>query len=216
MTMTNATHRQFERTVLPLREPLYGAAMRLTRAEAEADDLVQDTLLRAFRFWDRFEQGTNVKAWLFTILRNTFINRYHKNNRRADMLAEASQTMRALGPTVALGRTGQAGQFDAPDSGLARTASATAIRVALGELPEVYRRAVELADIEGLPYEAIAAELGCPMGTVMSRVHRGREQLHALLHEHALELSIAAADSVPGERRTQYTRTPRRAAEAVA
>lgn len=121
---TQADPRAFERVVIPLRENLYGAAMRFTRDPSEAEDLVQDTLLRAFRFWDTFEPCTNIKAWMFTILRNTFINGYHKNNRRADMLAEASQTMRALGPTVALGRTGQAGQFPAPDSGLTRTASA--------------------------------------------------------------------------------------------
>jgi RNA polymerase sigma-70 factor, ECF subfamily len=203
--MEAAARREFEQTALPLLDNLYGAAMRLTRDPAEAEDLVQDSMVRAYRFWDTFKQGTNIKAWLFTILRNTFINGYHRRGRARQFEADVNGQMRSLGPTVAVAYS--TSQPPGPEEVVSKQITTARIREALDSLPTDYRVAVILADLEGLSYKEIADAMECPIGTVMSRIYRGRKLLHKLLYDHALEIGVVADGDPPaGERETKYTR----------
>jgi RNA polymerase sigma-70 factor (ECF subfamily) len=209
--MTAAARREFEATALPLYSNLYGAAMRLTRDPAEAEDLVQDSLVRAYRFWSTFQQGTNIKAWLFTILRNSFINSYHKRGRKRDFQSDVNSQMRSLGPTVALANSSS--QPPGPEEAVSAELTQMRVREALDSLPPDYRLAVTLADFEGLSYKEIADYMECPIGTVMSRIYRGRKILHKLLHEHACELGMVRdGDTEPGKRAS--TRMTHRSAHA--
>jgi len=180
------TRRRFEREALDHLDSLYGTALRLTRSQADAEDLVQDTFVKAFRFHDRFEPGTNLKAWLFRILTNTFINRYRRATRERSVLdgvesvpvgdgVMSRATMRALSEPLA----------DAERPILARE-----IRVALDSLPDDHRLMILLADVEELSYKEISDIVGCPIGTVMSRLHRARQKLQVLLVEQARSLGI--------------------------
>jgi RNA polymerase sigma-70 factor (ECF subfamily) len=203
--MEAAARRQFEQTALPLLDNLYGAAMRLTRDPAEAEDLVQDSMVRAYRFWDSFKQGTNIKAWMFTILRNTFINGYHRRGRARSFHSDVNAQMRSLGPTVALANS--TSQPPGPEEAVFTQITTTRIREALDSLPPDYRLAVTLADLEGLSYKEIAEVMDCPIGTVMSRIYRGRKILHKLLYDHAREIGMVEDGDPPaGERETKYTR----------
>lgn len=204
--MTASDRRRFERAALPLLENLYGNAMRLTRDPSEAEDLVQDTMVRAFRFWDTFQEGTNIKGWLFTIQRNTFINGYHRQGRAQNFVASVHCEMRSTSSaSIGYSHSTPPG----PDEIIREQATREAIAEALAQLPAEYRRAVELADLEGLSYKEIAELMDTPIGTVMSRIYRARKQLHRLLYAHALELEIVADDDQgPGQRRTRYARTP--------
>ncbi len=193
--MEAAARRDFEQTALPLIDNLYGAAMRLTRDPAEAEDLVQDSMVRAYRFWDSFKQGTNIKAWMFTILRNTFINGYHRRGRKRMLHNEVSAQMRSLGSAVAIGNSVSAPA--GPEEVVSQGHTRAKIREALDTLPPDYRLAVTLADLEGLAYKEIAEVMDCPIGTVMSRIYRGRKQLHKLLYDHARELGIVNDDDDP-------------------
>ncbi len=161
---------EFEVEALSHLGPMLAVANRLTRNGAEAEDLVQDTLVKAFRAREQFEAGTNLKAWLLRILTNTFINRYRRGGLErsvldgptADPLADgwiSTSTMAALRD---------------PESAALRPMLEAEIRTALDELPEEFRLAVVLADVEELSYREIADVMGCPIGTVMSRLHRGR------------------------------------------
>jgi RNA polymerase sigma-70 factor (ECF subfamily) len=183
--MTSRDDQGFTATVTPLLKDLYGAALRLTRNPAEAEDLVQDSMLRAFRFWDTFKQGTNIRAWMFTILRNTFINSYHKRSRMRALELDINDQMRALGASVALAHAD--GTSPSPEEMVSASITAVRIREALDQLPVDFRQAVMLADLEGLPYAEIAEIMQSPIGTVMSRVYRGRKQLHTLLFDVAPE-----------------------------
>lgn len=193
-----STHETFERTALPHLDSLYGAALRYTRDPSRAEDLVQDTVVRAFRFWSSFKPGTSIRAWLFTILRNTFINGYHRTNRRTGFRRQVKGDMRSLGPALAIGDT-SASRADA-DTALDQASTRARIDAALESLPEDYRVAVTLADIDGLSYKEIAEVMECPIGTVMSRIYRGRKRLHKLLFDHAAELGYVAADRDPDHR----------------
>ena len=176
----------FEKEALEYLDPLYGAALRLTRSPSDAEDLVQDTFLKAHRFYDRFEAGTNLKAWLFRILTNTFINRYRRKTRERDVLdgidsgpvgegVMSRSAMRALSSPIA----------DAE-----RTLLAREIQNALDALPEDYRVMILLADVEELAYKEIADIVGCPIGTVMSRLHRARKMMQKHLVAQAVELGV--------------------------
>jgi len=198
--------RRFERDVLPLSNALFGAAMRLTKDREEAEDLVQDTLVRAYRFWSTFKVGTNVKAWMFTILRNTFINGYHRRNRTAKI----SSSLLAQTKSAGLALVNSPSSTDA-ESRIDIERTHQLLHEALEQLPPKYREAVTLADLEGLSYAESAAAAGVKMGTIMSRIYRGRVLLHGMLRDHARLMGLLAADA-PGERRTQYTRTPMRVA----
>ena len=208
--MEAAARREFEQTALPLLDNLYGAAMRLTRDPAEAEDLVQDSMVRAYRFWDSFKQGTNIKAWLFTILRNTFINGYHRRGRARKFESDVQGQMRSVGPSVAVAYS--TSQPPGPEEVVTTQITAARIREALDSLPPDYRTAVILADLEGLSYKEIADAMECPIGTVMSRIYRGRKLLHKLLYSHALEIGVVAEGDPPaGERETKYTRIKKKA-----
>lgn len=175
----DATARQaFEKTALPHIDSLFGVALRMTRNRAAAEDLVQDTLVRAYRFWHRFETGTSIRAWLFTILRNTFVNSYHRDVRQrkhADHLTHQASTL------AESGAAGLANGPPSPEAAVAAKTIAEAVHLALEEVPEDFRLAVLLADIEGLSYKEIAAVMQCPVGTVMSRLYRGRRHLKKIL-----------------------------------
>ncbi|MXZ29838.1 MAG: sigma-70 family RNA polymerase sigma factor [Acidimicrobiia bacterium] len=164
---------------MPYMDQLYGAARRMARDDAAAEDLVQETYLRAYKGFDRFTEGTNLRAWLFRILTNLFINEYRRRKRRPDEVE--------LGDTDSLylyrGIGGPAGarlSRSAEDELLDGLTSAE-VRDAIESLPESYRVAVLLADVEGFPYKEIAEILDIPIGTVMSRLHRGRKRLRETL-----------------------------------
>jgi RNA polymerase sigma-70 factor (ECF subfamily) len=164
----------FTADALALLDTLYGTAIRLTRNPDAAQDLVQDTYLKAFRARDRFTAGTNLKAWLFTILHNTWRNRRRDLARsRVDFNSETvEQADEGLASIVT---------FESPETLLMRATFDAELKTALEALPENFREAVWLRDVEELSYQEIADALGIPIGTVMSRISRGRKQLYQLL-----------------------------------
>ena len=179
----------FAELAMPYMGPLYSAALRMTRNPADAEDLVQETYLRAYRGFEGFREGTNLKAWLYRILTNTFINQYRAAKRRPEQVdlddVEDLYLYRRLGglEAVAAGRGPEAEVIDAiPEA---------AVKEALESLPEQFRMAVLLADVEGFAYKEIAEILDVPIGTVMSRLHRGRKQLQKRLWEFAVENGLA-------------------------
>jgi RNA polymerase sigma-70 factor, ECF subfamily len=161
----------FEAEALACLDSLYGAALRLTRAAPDAEDLVQDTYVKAFRFADRFEPGTNLKAWLFTILYNTF------RNRRRDAFRDPVEADSELIERTAV----RSGQEETPEQRLLRAALGADLQAALDSLPDAFRQAVWLRDVEELSYVEIAGVLEVPAGTVMSRISRGRRLLYERL-----------------------------------
>lgn len=173
----------FEREAMPHLPALYGVALRLTRHEGDADDLVQETMLRAYRFFDSFEAGTNCKAWLFRILHNTFCNRYREREREQEILDQAESSDANIGQFVS------ANPHDTESSLLGRMVSAD-VEKALAEVPSEFRMAVILADLEDFSYKEIAEIMECPAGTVMSRLYRGRRILQKLLYDYAIEQGI--------------------------
>jgi RNA polymerase sigma-70 factor (ECF subfamily) len=175
----------FEREALPHLSALYSAAVRLTRNERDAEDLVQDALLRAYRFFDSFQPGTNCKAWLFRILTNVFCNRYREREREHEILTEAKSSEANIEQFFA----GQQGRRDMDTALLGRLVSEDVER-ALTQIPEDFRLAVILADLEDFTYKEIAEIMECPAGTVMSRLYRGRKLLQGLLFDYAVEQGI--------------------------
>jgi len=169
--------------------------MRYTRDPAMAEDLVQDTVVRAFRFWHSFKPGSSIRAWLFTILRNTFINGYHRQNKRSSFKRRVREEMQSGGANMALG--GLRNEHGDADVDLDMQTTRAHIDAALETLADDYRVAVTLADIDGLSYKEISEVMDCPIGTVMSRIYRGRKRLHALLFTHASELGYVDANRDP-------------------
>jgi RNA polymerase sigma-70 factor, ECF subfamily len=190
---------RFERDAMQYLDQLYGAAMRMTRNPADAEDLVQETYMKAFAAFGSFTDGTNLKAWLFRILTNTYINIYRKKQRQpyqtgtddltdGQIQAAESHTPRGL-------RSAEAEALD-------RLADTDVVE-ALAAVPEDFRMAVYYADVEGFSYKEIAEIMDTPVGTVMSRLHRGRKLLRELLEDYAIErglipASVSADGGEPG------------------
>jgi len=179
---------RFSRDVMPFLDSLYGAALRMTRNPSDAEDLVQETTLKAFAAFDSFTEGTNLRAWLFRILTNSYINQYRKQQRQplqtsADDLSDGQ--LNDVGEHLGL-RSAEAEALD-------QLADAEIVD-ALAALPDDFRMAVYLADIEGFSYKEIAEIMETPVGTVMSRLSRGRKQLRELLREYAAERGFVAQE----------------------
>ena len=170
--------REFEAIALPLMQPLYNTALRLTADAPEAEDVVQDTYLRAFRTFKNFRPGTNAKAWLFTVLYSVVINRRKKASREAGPLPveELEERYRL----VAQSPVGDVGDVEAWGASWPKE-----VEAALRALPEAFRAVVLLVDVQDMSYEEAAAVLACPVGTVQSRLHRGRRLLFAALEQYA-------------------------------
>ena len=163
---------------------LYAVALRLTRNAVDAQDLAQNTVVKALRFHHRFKDGTYIKAWLLTLLRNTFINEYRRNVRRPDFVqltgAEAAPDL------------GVPFEPDVDDSSSLLELLDDRVRGAVESLPEAFRTAVIMADLEDKSYKEIAEAVGCPLGTVMSRLYRGRKMLREQLYDYAKDRHLVA------------------------
>lgn len=168
---------EFETDALRHMDALYGTALRLTRSDADAQDLVQETFLRAYRFYDRFEPGSNMKAWLFKIQYNAFVNRYRRGSLERSIMETLTESPNA--DSVMSSATMRS--LVDPVSEAVRPLVASEIERALATLPEEYRAMIMLADVEELSYKEIADVIGCPIGTVMSRLHRARRLMQAEL-----------------------------------
>lgn len=187
---------EFEREAIQHLGALLAVATRMTRNPTEAEDLVQDTLVKAMRAREQFESGTNMRAWLMRILTNTFINRYRRGGLEKAVLEGPDADPLADGWVSASTMS----SMRDPESAALRPVLEREIRMALDELPEEFRLAVVLADVEELSYREIADIMGCPIGTVMSRLHRGRRLLKTRLYEHALDMGIVSHEPVVGAR----------------
>lgn len=192
-TLSEGDLQRFESEALQHASSLYGAALRMTRSPADAEDLVQEAYLRAFRSWRQFQPGTNLKAWLFRILTNLYITSYRRRQREPSMVSTSDADDFDLYATLAA----------QPETATARSAESIVleglvdddVKQALSDLPEQFRIAILLADVEGFSYREIADMLGIPIGTVMSRLHRGRKVLQRALMHLAIEQGLVGEEA---------------------
>lgn len=182
-----ALRERFERDVLPLLPGLYSAALRLSRNPADAEDLVQETYLRAYRGFAGFEAGTNLRAWMYRILTNTFINAYRRKQREPVTVHDDD-----IEDWYLYDKLGHAGVEASAEAEVLERIPDEDVQRALEALPEGFRLAVLLADVEGFSYKEIAEILGIPIGTVMSRLHRGRRALEKALWERVRERGLVS------------------------
>ena len=178
--------RAFEAQALPLLDQRYGGALRMTRNPQDAEDLVQETYLKAYKNFHSFKQGTNLKAWLYRIMTNTYINSYRKQKRRPQESSAEDLTDSQLYTTSAHDSTG----LESAEVEALKAMPDTKITQAMAELPEDYRMVVYYADVEQLAYKEIAEIMDTPLGTVMSRLHRGRKLLRKALKDVARDRGI--------------------------
>jgi RNA polymerase sigma-70 factor (ECF subfamily) len=185
---TKKARREFEEACLDHLDALYASALRLTRSTTEAEELVQDTYFKAFRFAHKFEWGTNLKAWLFRIQSNTFINNYrHKGYEQRYLERAATDTIY----DEVLDRQAQAYASN-PEAHTFTKFFERDLQRALEELPDDFRHVVVLCDVDGFSYKEVAEIIGCPIGTVMSRLHRGRRLLQRELIDYAVDSGVIA------------------------
>ena len=191
-----ADQADFAEQAMPLMDALYSAALRMTRNPADAEDLLQETYLRAYRGFGGFREGTNLKAWMYRILTNSYINTYRSKKRRPqetelDDVEELFLYRKLGGPaSLLLGRSAEDELLD--------WVTDTEVKEALEALPDQYRMTVLLADVEGFAYKEIAEILDVPLGTVMSRLHRGRKALQKELYEFAKTKGIVSETPADG------------------
>ncbi len=177
------TTEEFAREVLARRGQLYGAALRMTGCPAQAEDLVQEAVLRAWTFWDRFQPGTNGRAWMHRILTNTFINGYRRRRREREILGEIRRD-------VSDAESWERSLFGVPGEGLGDE-----VTVALGRLAPEFRDVIVLVDLRGKSYREAADAIGCPIGTVMSRLHRARRAMKRELSDYAVSQGYVTAQA---------------------
>jgi RNA polymerase sigma-70 factor (ECF subfamily) len=185
---TKKKHTEFEAEALPHMDVLYNFALRTTGNEDDARDLLQETYLKAYRFWDKYEKGTNIRAWLFRIMKNSYINRYRKETKEPDKvdyddIENFYNTIRA-----------ESTDPNDLQEQLYGNLLGDEVTKALQSLPDDFRTVVILCDIEGLTYEEIAEFVECPIGTIRSRLHRGRKLLQAKLFEYAKQQGMIKGD----------------------
>lgn len=177
---------EFDQEILPHLDLLYRVALRFTRDPSRAEDLVQDTMVKAFRNWEKFEPGTSARAWLLAILRNTFINAYRREQREPVLMEpEVLEAQAAAHP----------GEDSDPEGAFFDQIVDARILQALDRLAPEFREVMVLSDVEGLPYAEIAHALDIPVGTVKSRLFRARRQMQNELYQHAVEMGYIAARS---------------------
>jgi RNA polymerase sigma-70 factor (ECF subfamily) len=177
---------RFERDAMQYLDQLYSAAMRMTRNPQDAEDLVQETYAKAFAAFHQFKPGTNLKAWLYRILTNAYINSYRKRQRQP--IEDSHEGIEDW--QLARAETHTAGGLKSAEVQALEHLPDSDVKDALQQLPEDFRLAVYLADVEGFAYKEIAEIMGTPVGTVMSRLHRGRNQLRNLLSDYARERGL--------------------------
>ena len=194
----------FEAVAMPFVDSLYNTAYRMTRNAQDAEDLVQETYLKAYRYYDKFQEGTNFKAWLFKILKNTFINHYRKKQ-QAPPQSDFADIEDAFETQVS---QEAAGQIKSPEEELLEGVLDEDVQRALDSLPPDYRMAVILADLEGFSYKEIAEILELPLGTVMSRLYRGRKLLETAMLDYAREHGYLR-DGEPAKMRSRDDSSPR-------
>src|SRR5512140_3543977 len=197
MQALRAKRSEFERQALVHADALYGAAYRLTRNPRDAEDLVQDSLLRAYRFWDSFQQDSNCKAWLLRIVTNTFNNEYTRRKRSREVLDAATAEQESTDGILV---HAEAGDKQSPERALLDRSVSDDVQRALDNLPDDFRTAVVLCDVQGLSYKEIADIMECPVGTVMSRLFRGRKLLAASLREFAKQEGYVREDALDLEK----------------
>ncbi len=186
---THTIYKEFESEAIPHMDILYNYALRMTGNSDDANDLVQETYLKAFRFWDKYEKGTNIRAWLFRIMKNSYINRYRKESKEPETIDY--ENIANFYNTIRHQYTDQNDLQEKIFGGLLEDDVARALE----SLPEDFRTVVILSDIEGLSYEEIAEFVDCPIGTIRSRLHRGRKMLQTKLFNFAKKHGYVTAKS---------------------